>query len=150
MDNFLSEMILQYKEGQPRVITTEGQLGHYLGSGEGTIEGPSLAGQVQWDLFEAEGETQCASNLRGLIQTEHGATITFDSLGFFRRPDTEALIWQASAAVSFMTEDERYAWLNEVTANWHGEFDMSIYQHHYRVYAQKQETAESFLKQEAR
>lgn len=134
MDNFLSEMILQYKEGQPRVITTEGQLGHYLGSGEGTVKGSSLTGQVQWDLFEAEGETECASNLRGLIQTEDGATITFDSLGFFRRPHAEAMTWQASAAVSFTTEDERYAWLNKVSATWQGEFDMTHYRHHYCIY----------------
>jgi len=149
MENFLGEMTLQYKQGMPRVIAAEGQLGHYLGSGEGTFAGPDLAGQVQWDLFEVEGETRCAANMRGLIKTEDGATITFDSLGFFRRPHVEAMTWQAAAAVSFLAEDERYAWLNEAAANWHGAFDMTAYRHHYLVYALKPEAGTLRPKQEA-
>lgn len=148
MENFLGEMTLQFKQGMPRVIAAEGQFGHYLGSGEGTFAGPTLAGQVQWDLFEAEGETQCAANMRGLIKTEDGVTITFDSLGFFRRPHAEAMTWQAAAAVSFLAEDERYAWLNEAAAAWHGEFDMTAYRHHYHVYVLKPETDAGRAKQE--
>ena len=80
---------LLYKKGKPQVLAEPGRVGDYLGSGEGRFRGERDNGQVHWDLFEKVEEIVCESNLRGLIETEDGATIQFDTLGFFRRPTQE-------------------------------------------------------------
>jgi hypothetical protein len=126
---------LNYKKGKPQVLADPGRVGDYLGSGKGTIKGDRVNGQVQWDLFEKVEEIVCESNLRGLIETEDGATIQFDTLGFFRRPTQEGdTIWVNVSAVTFRTDDSRYAWLNEITGSWQGTFNMATYQHSYQVY----------------
>ena len=74
-------------------------------------------------------------NLRGLIETNDGATIQFDTLGFFRRPSQpDNHIWVNTSAVTFNTDDPRYAWLNEITGTWQGTFDMASYQHNYQIF----------------
>jgi hypothetical protein len=46
---------------------------------------------------------------------EDGAEIRFDTMGFFRRPyKDKPYLWITSAAVSFETNDERYAWLKSL------------------------------------
>jgi hypothetical protein len=126
---------LSYKKGKPQVLPEPGRVGDYLGSGVGTIKGERISGRVHWDLFEKVAEIVCESNLRGRIETEDGATIQFDTLGFFRRPTRpEDNIWVNASAVTFHTDDARYAWLNEITGIWQGTFDMATYKHSYQVY----------------
>ena len=133
----LFDIELQYVEGKQRVLTEPGRTGEYLGSGEGTVSGDKVNGRVHWDLFEKVEPTICESNLRGLIETEDGATIRFDALGFFRRPtQPDDQIWVNASAVTFHTENGRYRWLNEVTGVWRGTFDMAAYRHHYQVYGE--------------
>jgi hypothetical protein len=99
------------------------------------IHGDLLNGQVHWDLFEKVEEINCETNLRGLIETEDGATIQFDTLGFFRRPTRpEDNLWINVSAVTFHTNDPRYSWLNENTGIWQGTFDMAAYRHSYQVF----------------
>jgi hypothetical protein len=126
---------LNYKKGKPQVLADPGRVGEYLGSGEGSIKGDRVNGQVQWDLFEKVEEVVCESNLRGLIETADGAAIQFDTLGFFRRPSQEGdTIWLNVSAVTFHTDDPRYDWLNEVTGSWQGTFDMASYEHRYQIF----------------
>ena len=132
------EVFLMYKEGKP-AVSMNGKVGEYLGSGEGTVSGSGVNGTVHWTLFEEQRETACESNLFGIITTEDGAEIQFDTMGFFRRAyKDKSNLWITSAAVSFETEDKRYTWLNPILGVWEGTFDMSKYRHHYRVYAQAQ------------
>ncbi len=131
----LFEIELHYQEGKPPVTET-GKVGEYLGSGEGTVSGPEVNGAIHWSLFEAQGEQVCESNLVGVITTDEGAEIRFDTMGFFMRPDpSQPHQWVTSAAVSFETQAETYAWLNAILGVWEGEFDMHSYHHHYRAYA---------------
>ncbi len=126
---------LTYREGKPRAWDAPGRTGEYLGSGDGMIRGDGMSGQVHWDLFEKVEETLCESNLRGLIQTDDGATIQFDALGFFRHPVGPGdQTWLNASAVTFHTDDTRYAWLNTVTGSWQGTFDMATYRHKYQIY----------------
>jgi hypothetical protein len=105
----LFEVKLSYVEGKP-AVSMDGKVGEYLGSGEGTVAGVKLNGTVYWTLFEAQRETACESNLFGVITTEDGAEIRFDTMGFFRRPyKDKPHLWVTSAAVSFETDDERYS-----------------------------------------
>jgi hypothetical protein len=124
---------LNYKKGKSQVLDMPGRVGDYLGSGEGTVSGDKVNGRVHWGLFEKVAETICESNLRGLIETEDGAAIHFDALGFFRRPtQPDDQIWVNASAVTFHTDDGRYLWLNEVTGVWRGTFDMAAYRHNYQ------------------
>lgn len=133
--NPLFDIELDYIEGMKPVMD-QGKVGTLIGSGRGRLLGPSLYGDVAWTLFEAQGHGACESNLVGKIQTDDGAGIEFDSMGFFlRREGPAAHKWVASAAVKFETRDPRYGWLNEVLGLWHGEFDMQTHRHRYRVWA---------------
>ena len=133
---YLFEMRLQFREMLP-VTSREAGEGEYIGSGEGTVKGPRIHGTVRWDLFEKQEETLCRSNLTGVIETNDGAEIHFDSRGFFIKPDqSNPNKWVTSASVHFDTADYRYEWLNRLLAVWEGEFDMETYRHHYQAYAQ--------------
>lgn len=131
----LFEVRLQYKEGKP-AVSMNGKVGDYVGSGEGSVSGANIRGDVHWTLFEAVRPGACDSNLFGVITTEDGAEIRFDTMGFFRRPDKErSHLWVTSAAVRFETDDVRYAWLTDILGVWEGTLDMRSYKHHYRVFA---------------
>ncbi|MCK4900328.1 MAG: DUF3237 family protein [Anaerolineales bacterium] len=129
----LFEMNLEYKQDKAPV-SKDSKVGEYIGSGEGVVRG-RINGTVHWSLFEAQSAVFCASNLFGIITTDDGAEIKFDTMGFFRRPDEGSHIWQNSSGVSFETDDERYQWLKDVMGVWEGEFDMKAYRHKYQVYA---------------
>jgi hypothetical protein len=131
----LFEVQLEYKEDKPPV-STEGKVGEYIGSGDGTANGSQINGSIHWTLFEAQSETVCESNMFGVIEMDDGAKIKFDTMGFFMRPDKDdPNLWVTSAAVKFDTEVERYRWLNAILGVWEGELDMGTKRHHYQVYA---------------
>jgi len=130
----LFKLELQFQWEMPAVTPHEAGEGEYIGSGEGTAKGSRINGTVRWDLFEKREETLCRSNLTGMIETDDGAQIQFDSRGFFIKPDeTKPNKWITSASVYFYTADRRYEWLNTRLAIWEGEFDMATFRHHYHV-----------------
>jgi hypothetical protein len=129
----LFEIKLEYKEGK-EPVSKDGKVGEYLGSGDGFVNG-RINGTVHWSLFEAQSPVFCASNLFGIINTEDGEEIKFDTMGFFRRPDEGSHIWHNSSGISFETDAEHYQWLTDVMGVWEGEFDMKAYRHKYQVYA---------------
>jgi hypothetical protein len=131
----LFEIELQFQQGIDRVVTIEKTEGEYIGSGVGTVKGSGIVGSVHWDLYEEQEETFCRSNLVGVINTDDGAQIRFDSRGFFIRPnETDPNRWITSASVHFSTSDKRYGSLNTQLAVWEGEFDMARLRHHYHAY----------------
>jgi hypothetical protein len=131
------EIELQYTQQFPDAATVKGRVGEYIGSGQGSVNGSRLRGQVsRWDLYEDVGDVVCRSNLSGVIETDDGAKIRFDTMGFFKVPDkSKSHLWVTTAGVQFETDDERYAWLNDVLGIWEGTFNMETYRHHYQVYA---------------
>lgn len=133
----LFELNLQYREGLAPFSSPEGKIGGYIGSGEGTADGPELRGTVRWDLYEKSvGDLSCETNFVGVIETDDGAEIRFDTKGFARvldRSNTDA--WTMNLGLKFETDDERYQWLNAVAALWLGAFDMGTYRHVHQVYA---------------
>ena len=131
----LFEVFLKYKEGKP-AVSMNGKVGEYVGSGEGTVTGARINGTVHWTLFESVRENACESNLFGIITTDDGAEIQFDTMGFFLRPyKDKPKLWVTSAAVSFETDNKAYSWLNQVLGVWEGTFDMASYEHHYKAFA---------------
>jgi hypothetical protein len=131
------EVELQFRQEIARVTVSDGKGGEYIGSGDGTVKGPKIHGTVRWDLFEEQEEALCRSNLAGVIETNDGAQIQFDSRGFFIKPDkSNPNKWITSASVYLHTADQRYEWLNTRLAVWVGEFDMETLRHHYQAYVQ--------------
>ncbi len=130
--DLLFELDLVYRQDAERVTREEPRLGTYIGSGHGEAIGPGLYGAVRWDLFENQGPTFCDANLRGVIETDDGETITFDTLGFFRRPESGKR-WALSAA-GVLDGNGPYRHISSASLLWEGEFDASTYRHHYRVY----------------
>ena len=128
---------LQFQWEMSPVTSRMAGEGEYIGSGDGTVEGTRIHGKVTWDLFEKREERLCRSNLTGLIKTDDGAHIQFDSRGFFIQPDeSNPNKWITSASVHFDTGEPRYTWINTHLALWEGEFDMATFHHHYQVYLQ--------------
>jgi hypothetical protein len=135
----IADFKLRYDKDTPRITSGNPRVGSYLGSGTGDAQGSLLRGKIRWDLFEAQGETLCAANFRGEVETEEGPTVKFDCLGFFRRPEARLQIWTMSGSVVFLSDDQRHSNLMERPALWEGEFDMSTYTHRYRLYRGKAE-----------
>lgn len=131
----LFDIDLRYEQDQGQVEPDIERPGEYLGGGRGRVSGERLRGTVRWDLREHTGRTSCDMFFNGIIDTDDGATISFETLGHGFVPDQEAApsLWDVSASVRFISDDDRYAWLTGRPAAWLGSFDMSTYQHHYQV-----------------
>jgi hypothetical protein len=131
---YLFDLELQFQWEMPPTTSREAGEGEYIGSGEGAAKGPKINGTARWDLFEKREKILCRSNLIGVIETDDGAQIQFDSRGFFIKPDeANPNKWITSASVYFDSADRRYEWLNARLAVWEGEFDMTTFHHHYHA-----------------
>ncbi|HWZ42666.1 MAG TPA: DUF3237 family protein [Candidatus Saccharimonadales bacterium] len=112
---------LQARSDQPQAVSSEGREGKLIDSGDGNVRGPRIRGRLRWSNFEKVGDRLCEMNLAGIIETEDGAQIKFESKGFalLTKPPT----WETAGTMRFTTTDKRYAWLNGLLANWHGNYD---------------------------
>ncbi|MGH2463568.1 MAG: hypothetical protein ACRDFZ_08115 [Candidatus Limnocylindria bacterium] len=126
---------MRYRPGMPPVGRPRDQPGEYLGSGDGTITGRGLDGTIRWDLNEQIGPDACQMFFAGVVRTQEGTTISFESMGFGQvtDPATAPTRWVVTAAARFVTDDARYAWLAALPLTWLGEFDMDTYEHRYRI-----------------
>lgn len=76
------------------------KLGTYIGSGNGTMTGALLAGDVKWSLFENEAPDVCDFTLVGTVTDAGGATHGFEILGYSEHePETRS--WRLSAGIRF-------------------------------------------------
>jgi hypothetical protein len=73
--------------------------GGLVGSGDGTINGPTLTGALRWTLFEQPGEPVCATSPLLRIDTDDGAKIHADGRGFAARQREQAYPTDQSATV---------------------------------------------------
>lgn len=133
----LFDIDMQFRWDMSPITSREYGEGRYIGSGEGTANGQRICGSVRWDLFEIEEKRFCRSNLIGTIDTIDGANISFNSRGFFIKPDeAKPKNWVTTSSVLFETIDGRYNWLNNRIGVWEGTFDMETYRHVYQAYLQ--------------
>ena len=124
---------LTYREKRDEVSDADGKVGVYLGSGDGEVSGDRIQGTVRWDLFERQAPAACDAHFRGVIETQDGATIRFDVLGFFIPPKKPDKIWRFGGSVLLAPDGEGYDWLRPLPATWQGQFDEGSYTHQYRV-----------------
>jgi len=108
--------------------------GELLGSGDGVVAGAILQGRVHWSLFEVQGPI-CETNIVGVITTDDGAQLEFETRGYGVVPDSnQPNLWEMPAVVKFRTESPTYQWLNTTLALWEGTFDMHSGIHSYQAY----------------
>jgi hypothetical protein len=113
---------------------TSSRSGELLGSGDGVVRGAILQGRVHWSLFEVQGPI-CETNMLGVITTDDGAHLEFETRGYGVVPDpNQSHLWEMPAVVKFRTESPTYQWLNAVLALWEGTFDMHSGIHSYQAY----------------
>ena len=113
--------------------------GELLGSGDGIVRGERLQGRVHWSIFEVQGPI-CETNIVGVITTDDGAEVAFETRGYGLVPDpTQPSTWDMPAVVKFRTESPAYQWLNTTLARWEGTFDMDRGLHTYQAYYQSNE-----------
>jgi len=100
----------------------ETKLGTYIGSGNGTMTGDLLSGDVKWSLFENEAPDVCDFTLVGTVtdsdSTEHG----FEILGYSEHePGTRT--WRLSAGIRFTAglPDPAFPVVGVVTGAFHSE-----------------------------
>jgi hypothetical protein len=66
-----ADMNLQY-QGET-IWVPETKLGTYIGSGDGTVAGEALSGNVKWSLFENQAPDVCDFTLVGTIAEAGGS-----------------------------------------------------------------------------
>jgi hypothetical protein len=71
---------LVYRSGMAP-LTAEGE-GELVGSGDGTVAGSAIAGDLAWTLFERPGTVVCAMNPVAVIETGDGAQVRIEARGF--------------------------------------------------------------------
>ena len=123
---------LRYQDGMAPICELDDR-GYLAGSGTGRVEGPSISGTVRWSNFEQVFTDHCRLNVAGIIETDDGAEIRFDSQGFAVKP-AGVDAWKVASAVRFAVNDSRYRWLEAAPAIWAGEFDAANATARYRAY----------------
>src|SRR5258708_39716048 len=90
--------------------------GELLGSGDGVVGGAILQGRVHWSLFEVQGPI-CETNIVGVITTDDGAQLEFETRGYGVVPDpNQAHLWEMPAGAKFWPESPGSTGLNPTLA----------------------------------
>src|SRR5437868_9751884 len=84
-------------------LTEDGE-GELIGSGDGTVAGPAIAGQLAWTLFERPGKLVCAMNPVAVIETDEGERVRIEARGFARRENEASRRWAVAATLRFESE----------------------------------------------
>jgi len=109
----LFDLDLRY-EGEYVVVRPYGGLdgiGYAAGSGRAT--GPRVEGAVRFSNNpRVRGDGVLLPALDGSIATADGARLVFSSTGLGRKDETGRR-FRATLAMTFESDDERYAWLND-------------------------------------
>ncbi len=131
LEHLFDAELVYRSEMEPLTRDGEGEL---IGSGDGTVVGPVIAGQLAWTLFERPGKLVCAMNPVAVIETDEGASVRIEARGFARRDSEASRRWAVAATLRFESEHERYRWLENALGVWEGEFDAEAHRARYRAY----------------
>ena len=59
LEHLFEAELVYHADMEPLTVEGEGEL---IGSGDGTVAGPAIAGELVWTLFERPGRLACAMN----------------------------------------------------------------------------------------
>src|SRR5207245_6266582 len=85
------------------------------------------------------GQHLCKVSDGGVIETEDGARIAFDTRGYGLRGADPSFPkrWRLAMGVQFSTTDKRYEWLNTALGFWEGQFDEEAGKASYKGYVRR-------------
>ncbi len=134
----LFDFELQATPGKQPYISTQGREGTFVINSTGTLTG-KIRGKIRMSFFALDcayllvqagvdpgpGQHLCKENDGGMIETDDGARIAFDTKGYGLRGADPSFPkrWRLAMAVQFSTTDKRYGWLNTAFGFWEGQFD---------------------------
>jgi hypothetical protein len=78
LEHLFDAELVYRSEMEPLTEDGEGKL---IGSGDGTVTGPAISGQLSWTLFERPGKRVCAMNPVAVIETAEGARVRIEARG---------------------------------------------------------------------
>src|SRR5947208_5954988 len=119
LEHLFDAELVYRSEMEPLTEDGEGEL---IGSGDGTVAGPGIAGRLAWTLFERPGKLVCAMNPVAVIVTDEGRACASRRAVFARREDETSRRWAVAATLRLEGEHERYRWLANALGVWEGEF----------------------------
>ncbi len=118
----LYRTVFRYPDGGKGTLLQgeAGSEGHYFFVAEGTVEGRVTGTLTGANHPRSRIDKNALPNIQGAIETDDGATIIFDARGFARPypPENRQIV----IAITHVTGDERYSWLNDVVCVGTGEF----------------------------
>lgn len=120
----LCRLTMRYAEGAwPRPFGGEEGAGY--GWGEGSVSGDVVHGSLRWSNAPRRREDGVwTPNLRGVLRTDDGAEILVSMHGQSVQERTADGVGRAILArVEFLTEHDRYRWLNTSFVVGEGEID---------------------------
>ncbi|SRR5712692_2701983 len=131
-------------------ISARDREGEFIVNSAGTVTGENIRGKIRMTFFAkncayllvkagiepARGQHLCKENDAGVIETDDGAKILFDTKGYGLRGADPAnpKKWRLAMTVQFSTKDERYQWLNTSFGFWEGQFDEEAGRASYQAY----------------
>jgi len=134
----LFDFDLQAAPGKRPYISTQDREGSFITNSNGTPTG-KIRGKIRMTFFAIDcayllvqagrgpgpGQHLCKENDGGVIETDDGAQIAFDTKGYGLRGADPSFPkrWRLAMAVQFSTTDKRYEWLNTAFGFWEGQFD---------------------------
>ena len=101
LEHLFEAELVYHADMEPLTVEGEGEL---IGSGDGTVAGPAIAGQLVWTLFERPGRLACAMNPVAVIETDEGARVRLEARGFARRADEASPTWAVAATLRFESD----------------------------------------------
>src|SRR6266498_3664853 len=106
-----------------------------LGSGNGTVKGSGIDGEVNWSNYEITiREGLCKLQIPGIIKTVEGSEIRFEARRMAISDESQSSKWHVAGAFYFDTKSRKYLWLNLLLGIYEGEFDMNSAHAAYRVF----------------
>ena len=139
-------------QSEASYISAKDRDGPFITSATGILTG-KIRGKIRMSFFAKDcayllvqagvdpgpGQHLCKENDGGVIETDDGAKILFDTRGYGLRGADPAFPrkWRLAMTVQFSTTDKRYRWLNSAFGLWEGQFDEEAGKASYRGYISK-------------
>jgi hypothetical protein len=130
---------LQASPDKEPYVSNMNRVGAFIVNAVGTVRGEMIQGKIKMSFFALDcayllvqagvdpgpGRHLCKESDGGVIETEDGARITFDTRGYGLRGADLSFPkrWRLGMGVQFSTTDKRYEWLNTTFGFWEGQFD---------------------------
>ena len=134
-------------------VAADNREGVFIVNGVGTVRGGMLRGRIKMSFFASDcayllvqagvdpgpGQHLCKESDGGVIETDDGASITFDTRGYGLRGADPSFPsrWRLAMAVQFSTTDKRYEWLNTAFGLLEGQFDEEKGKANYKAYIRR-------------